>query len=86
MFVSDGQGKEILSYEIWSDGEGWDYYDRDETGEDYIMTLFDLNPDALAQGASLSFQMNVRNLITGDQEQASLSIQLPPMSKQPGRK
>ena len=80
------QGKEILSYEIWSGGEGWDYYDRNETGEDYIMTLFDVNPDALAQGTSLTFQMSARNLITGDQEHASLTIQLPPMIKQPGRK
>ena len=80
------QGKEILSFEIWSGGEGWDYYKRDETGEDYIMTLFDVDADALTQGAALSFEVAVHNLITGAREQSALTIQLPPMTRQPGRK
>lgn len=82
------QGREMLQYDIWVEPtlEGWAYFQRDETGESYIMTLFGCDEKLLAKGCEMQLRVRVENMQTGDVEGSGMTIKLPPMTKQEGRK
>ena len=82
------QGRELLEYDIWVEPtlEGWAYFQRDEAGESYIMTLFGCDEAALRKGCELQLRVRVENKQTGEVERSQMAVKLPPMIKQEGRK
>lgn len=82
------QGKELLQYTIWVEPtlEGWAYFQRDDAGESYIMTLFGCDENALTQGCDMQLRIRAENMQTGAVERSEMTLKLPPMTKQEGRK
>ncbi len=82
------QGRGLLEYDIWVEPtlEGWAYFQRDDEGESYIMTLFGCDEKLLAKGCEMQLRVRAENMQTNEVERSSMTIKLPPMIKQEGRK
>ena len=81
--------RQVLSYRVERPdmaGDAWEYWQRGGQGEAYILNQTVTDEQRLLDGASYTWLLTVRNLITGGGEEAKLQFTLPPMEKQEGRK
>lgn len=75
---------ELIACEIFAGGDCWTWYNFSDEGYFIMVTVMDPDAEALEKGTTVSFSCCCTNLQSGETEEGTISVDLPPLEMQRG--